>query len=237
MATFVLVHGSFFGAWCWDELRQHLSMRGHRTVAPDLPGHGDDATPIDRVTLNDYVEAVVRTARTQETPILVGHGMGAPIAGAAESLPDGIAALVFVAGLLPPEGTPARLMVDQLDPAYVAQAVWAPDERSVSMSPEGVRDFVCSASPTHVDEVVRRMRPEPIAPHEVPVVTTDANFGRTRRYYIETLRDRVMPLELQRSIQKAVTFRRVFALDTDHVPFFSAPARLASCLDAVAADL
>ena len=38
--TFVLVHGSCQGAWCWDGVREHLRTRGHRVLAPALPGRG-----------------------------------------------------------------------------------------------------------------------------------------------------------------------------------------------------
>jgi len=32
--TFVLVHGSWQGAWCWDAVREQLRTRGHRVLAP-----------------------------------------------------------------------------------------------------------------------------------------------------------------------------------------------------------
>ena len=46
MATFVLVHGAFHGAWCWFKLVPELEKRGQRVVAIDLPGAGDDPTPV-----------------------------------------------------------------------------------------------------------------------------------------------------------------------------------------------
>lgn len=239
MATFVLVHGSFSASWCWREIVSQLETLGHRAVVLDLPAHGANDMPIEQVTLRDYVDAVSRVVRRQDAPpILVGHSFGGPVAGVAESEPDTIAALVFVAGLLPPNGAATLQAVEQFDPAYLAQAVWASDRRSVWISPEGTRDFLCSScSGKIVDEVVRRMTPEPIAPYEAPVTTTDAHFGRTRRYYIETRRDKVVPLSLQRAIQAQVGFTQVLSLDTDHVPFLSAPKDLASCLSAVAADV
>ena len=38
----VLVHGGYHGAWCWDEVRSHLSSP---SVAVDLPGRGDAPRP------------------------------------------------------------------------------------------------------------------------------------------------------------------------------------------------
>lgn len=46
MATFVLVSGSWHGAWCWEYVIPQLEVRGHRAVAAELPGMGADRTPL-----------------------------------------------------------------------------------------------------------------------------------------------------------------------------------------------
>ena len=38
---FVLVHGTSFGAWCWDRVIPELERLGHTAIAVDLPGHGE----------------------------------------------------------------------------------------------------------------------------------------------------------------------------------------------------
>ena len=58
MATFVLVHGSWHGAWCWEALTPRLKAQGHAVIAPDLPGHGSDGTPAWRVTLGRFSNIV-----------------------------------------------------------------------------------------------------------------------------------------------------------------------------------
>jgi pimeloyl-ACP methyl ester carboxylesterase len=217
----------------------HLQERGHHAVTLDLPAHGEDRTPLEHVTLPDYVNAIVRIVRAQkEPPVLVGHGIGgACIAGAAEVEPGIVAALVFVAGLVPVNGSPSLHAVEQFDPEYLAQVEWSPDRRSVRISPKATADFLCSGcSREVVDEIVERMAFEPIAPYETPVVTT-ARFSLTRKYYVETLRDRIIPLSMQRAIQMQVNCRRVFSLDTGHSPFFSAPEDLTACLVSVAAGM
>ena len=40
---FVLVHGSWHGAWCWGLVEPRLNQAGHISLAIDLPGHGLDA--------------------------------------------------------------------------------------------------------------------------------------------------------------------------------------------------
>ena len=51
-----------------------LEGAGHRVEAPDLPGHGDDRTPIAEVSLQGYADRISRALDAQHEPIgLVGH--------------------------------------------------------------------------------------------------------------------------------------------------------------------
>src|SRR5262249_40223672 len=114
----------------------------------------------------------------------------------------------------------------------------AADGRTARISAHGIRDFLYPLCPEHVvAEVIDWLTPEPVAPFETPIQTTEERFGRIPRYYVETLRDRCVPLPLQRSIQARLGFKRVLSLDTDHSPFFSSPDDLVSCLLSVAAEV
>jgi hypothetical protein len=73
-----------------------------------------------------------------------------------------------------------------------------------------------------------------VAPSETPLSLTEANFGRVRRYYIECLQDRVVPVALQRSMRAGIHFDGVYSIDTDHSPFFSAPYELTAILHRIA---
>ena len=72
MATFVLVHGSWHGAWCWDRLVPELESRGHQAITMDLPIDDPSAG------LAEYAEAVVPLI-PDESAILVGHSLGASV--------------------------------------------------------------------------------------------------------------------------------------------------------------
>ena len=43
MTTFVLVHGSMHGGWCWKKVRPLLRAAGHDVYTPTLTGLGERA--------------------------------------------------------------------------------------------------------------------------------------------------------------------------------------------------
>ena len=78
MARFVLVHGAFAGGWIWEPLAERLEALGHEAEAPDLPGAGDDATPVEEVTLDAYAKRICELLDEGPEPsILVANSMGA----------------------------------------------------------------------------------------------------------------------------------------------------------------
>ncbi|MBO0831745.1 MAG: alpha/beta hydrolase [Actinobacteria bacterium] len=71
MSTFVLVHGAWHGAWCWERLTPELAQRGHVSIVMDLPCEDPEAG------LEEYADAVIRAAADVAGPvILVGHSLG-----------------------------------------------------------------------------------------------------------------------------------------------------------------
>ena len=96
-ATFLLVHGAWWGAWVWHKLIPLLEEAGHQVLAPDLPGAYLDQTPLVAVKrLLDLVD------RAKEPVIFVSHGLGGVlISQAAEERPEKIRYLVYLTALLP----------------------------------------------------------------------------------------------------------------------------------------
>jgi pimeloyl-ACP methyl ester carboxylesterase len=235
MARFVLIHGSWEGAWCWREILPRLAALGHEAVAPDLPGHGKDRTPPESVTFQDYVDCTIAAMHaSQETPILVGHSMGgAIIRQAAGLVPDRVRVVVSIAALLPAHGATMLSFVEGFDPDYLAQILWAQDRRTARFSPEGVSQFLCSGCPPPVVEsVTPLLTPEPVAPYETPLFFHGSN---ALSYYIECLQDRIVPIGLQRTMHADVPAARVYSLASGHAPHLSTPDQLALILQKIAA--
>ena len=106
MARFVLVHGGFSGAWIWLPLMDRLKAAGYVVEAFDLPGMGNDNTSASEISLESYAGRVCEVlAANSEPAVVVGHSMGGIVATqAAARCPERVAALVYVAALLPKDG-------------------------------------------------------------------------------------------------------------------------------------
>jgi pimeloyl-ACP methyl ester carboxylesterase len=101
MGTFILVHGSWHGAWCWERVVPRLQTAGHTVIAVDLPGYGEDHTPVADITLQAYADKVLAAVDAADEPVvLVGWSMGGiVISTVAEQRHERIAHLVYLAAL------------------------------------------------------------------------------------------------------------------------------------------
>ena len=231
MSTYLLIHGAWHGGWCWRSVAPLLEAQGHKVVAPDLPGHGDDRTPAATVTLQSYTSRVCEIAAAQTGPvILAGHSMGGiVITQAAENCPRYIGALVYVCAFLPRNGDSAITWASQ-DPESMVNAstVEPRADGTIGFKPEHCREaFYGNCTDEDAAFAQLRLVAQPMAPSGTPVETTAERWGRIPRYYIECARDRAITLRLQREMQKYSPCRQTFSIDTDHSPFFSAPEQLA----------
>jgi pimeloyl-ACP methyl ester carboxylesterase len=238
MSTYLLVHGGWHGAWCWQRVVPLLREAGHLVIAPDLPGHGDDPTPLAAVTPGSDVQAVSTVLDTLAEPaILVGHSSGGMvISAAAELRPRAVRALVYLAAfLLPPGVTPPMVMRDDTEAILGSSLVVDEVQRTVSVREEALKDvFYGDCSDEDVAWARVRLVPEPLRlPVTTPVALTAETPAATAelpRFYIETLRDRALGPASQRKMYLALPCRKIYSLQTSHSPFLSAPRELADCL-------
>jgi len=60
--------------------------------------------------------------------------------------------------------------------------------------------------------------------------TTEQNFGRVPRVYIECLLDRTISPSRQKEMYTLLPCKRVISMNTNHMPLLSAPEELAAHL-------
>jgi pimeloyl-ACP methyl ester carboxylesterase len=232
MSTFVLVHGAWHGGWCWYRIAARLEAAGHTVFAPDMPGHGTDRTPITDVTMDTIVAKIGGIIDAAKEPVvLVGHSYGgAVITQTAERHAAKIARLVYVAAFLPQNEQSTLDAAADDDSALNGKVVFAPDG-TATVDPAIHRDaFYARCGDEDVALARLLLVPEAVAGFQTPMQTTAANFGRVPRDYVECTEDRAISIARQRRMHMALPCRRVFTLETDHSPFFSAPDALIACL-------
>ena len=108
MAAFVLVHGGALGGWSWRAVAGFLRAAGHEVHAPTLTGLGERAhLASPAVGLETHVQDVVNLLYYEDLSgvVLVGFSYGGMVVtGAADRVPERIARLVYVDGLVPRDG-------------------------------------------------------------------------------------------------------------------------------------
>lgn len=238
MSTFVLVHGGFVGGWFWEKLVPLLEKAGHKVEAPDLPGSGDDRTPIPEVSLQSYADRISEVLDAQPEPVvLVGQSSGGiVISQAAEQRPDKIEMLVYVGAYLLRDGESIFSAAENdTESMILANLVMSEDGSSATVREEAIGEALfADCSDEDVERAKSRFEPGAVAPIATPVSLTEENYGRIPRVYIETLRDRAISPWLQKEMYERLPCQKVISMDTGHCPFYSAPEELAGHLKSLA---
>jgi len=238
MSTFVLVHGSFHGAWCWSKVVPLLERSGHVAVCLDLPGHGDDATPLAEITLDGYARRICEVCCKQPGPVvLVGHSMGGgAITQAAEQCAPQIGVLVYVAAFVPRNGLSLAEIALSDEGSLLSGTVQVDPDRGVASLEDASIDacFYTDCAPDDVAFARARLRDDPLAPLMTPVAIRGTAGAALPRVYVECLRDAAISVAHQRAMRSGLHWDHVSSLDTGHSPFLSVPEALADRLLAAA---
>jgi pimeloyl-ACP methyl ester carboxylesterase len=105
MATFVLVHGSWHGGWCYARVARLLRAAGHEVFTPTLTGMGERAHLAGlEINLDTHVRDIVNVLAYEDLTdvILCGHSYGGMvITGVAGEVGERIACLFYLDAFVP----------------------------------------------------------------------------------------------------------------------------------------
>jgi pimeloyl-ACP methyl ester carboxylesterase len=172
---FVLIHGAWHGAWCWEGVINALEKAGHTAEAPTIPGHHPDD---DRahITFEYYVDKISATLNRQPSPVvLVGHSSaGFLLQSVAPIAPDKIAQLIFVNAFVLPDGKRQFDLVPPEAAEGMTAAAKASPDNCVPVIEDFVRNKLMGGESTDMqDLLITRLVPQPLALFTTPVNTKD----------------------------------------------------------------
>ncbi len=240
MANFVLVHGAWHGAWCWQRVTQRLGAAGHRVHAVTLTGLGDRAHLLSSlITLETHVADVVNTIEAEELQdvVLAVHSYAGMLGTAvADRMPQRLKHLVYVDAVVPRPGESwssthasatreQRLAAAQASPDF---SFPAPDPAVFGLAAE---DHAW---------VKRRQTPHPGHTYQAPLQFDPRRVAGVPRTFVDCVNPRLGTIGSIRPRVRDAKFWdgawmggggvRVVELDTGHDPMVSAPQALADLL-------
>jgi pimeloyl-ACP methyl ester carboxylesterase len=235
MAKYVLVHGAWHGAWCWQRVRAGLTARGHAVFTPTLTGVADRShlasTDVD---LDTHIADVVNLIEWEglDDVILCGHSYGGcVVTGVADRLAERIGTLVYLDAFVPGDGQslhdllPEGHRLLQLESAERDGDGWR-------VAPIPAAGFDVNAADR--DWVDRQCTPQPLATFRQPIRLTGAVEGIGRTCYIHATDYRNTPFRpfYEHALARGWS---VTTMASGHDVMLDCPAELTTLLDALAA--
>jgi pimeloyl-ACP methyl ester carboxylesterase len=232
--TFLLVHGSWQGGWAWENVIRELSRKGHRALAPTLPGHGP-GTSRAGITHQDCVRAVVAFIQKHalDGVIAVGHSFGGTVVQkVAEQLPDRIARTVFLDALILRDN---ESVLDILPPEFaslITSLATASPENTMMIPWEAWRDnFIQDAPETLARSTWERLSPEPNQVNVDKVELKRFDSLAIPKSFIYCRQDKSLgPGYFHPRMSSRLRQHKLLEMDGSHQVMFSRPRELADAL-------
>jgi pimeloyl-ACP methyl ester carboxylesterase len=222
----ILIHGAGLGAWVWESVLPHIDSQ---SLAVDLPMRGDTSAVLLTLSLEDYVQSVIKQLRQFPTEkfLLVGHSVGGEIAlRLNELLPGRVAGIVLLSAIVPP---PGKSMLS-LQPWIQRQVMRLMFRLGKVVPPEKI---IRAANCNDLDEtaclrLVNKYSPESPRLFLDPVAWT--HEGLPPCLYVKTLKDRSLLPLMQDVMISRVNPMNVETLDCGHLSMLAKPKELGKLL-------
>jgi pimeloyl-ACP methyl ester carboxylesterase len=230
--TFVLVHGSWHGGWCWQRVVNILRGAGHQVFTPTLTGFGKRVHLLrPGLTLQDLATDVANVIAAEELSdvILVGHSFGGnPVSVVADRIPEALKRLIYLDAMLLKDG---ESVFSRLDPAIVAQRIKLAEETSRGLTiPPPSPDAFGVTDPADAAWLKRRLTPLPVSCYREPIHLKHPLGNGVQRTYIACTRPFYAPMAAARKWVQRQTDWRYLELATGHDAMVTCPEGLAEML-------
>jgi pimeloyl-ACP methyl ester carboxylesterase len=246
--VFVLVHGAWHGAWCWQRVQPLLTQAGVANHAVCLTGVGERAHCLSAgIRLATHVQDVVSTVLANEWQrvVLVGHSYaGMVITQAAYDLttlmPNVVQSLIYLDAHVPYNGESwASLQDPQVMALRIKEARTAGG--GVFLPPPDASVFGLFGADR--EWVNRRQTPQPFGVYQDKVVIQDEVLAALPKTYIDCVSPALPSLQISRErVQAAMSAQttknatdfdkswRRFEMACGHDPMVDQPQALVKLL-------
>ncbi len=229
MTHFLLIHGSWHGAWCWHKVTPRLKELGHSVVVPDLLGRGRNKRLSQFISLEAMVRDVGRKLRKdQKTTIVVHSRYGILASALSEVFPNQIERVVYLASYMIPDQKRAAhyFRADKasvLSPYVTINKIGFWDELHPDIYREGLYHDCSDEDHMLANSLLCR---EPLRPALAKLNLSEERYGTVPRAYIRLTEDRAVSLRIQDSCINEVGADRVESIQASHSAYFSKPDKL-----------
>ncbi len=235
--NFLLLHGSWHGAWCWYKIAPRLRAAGHSVIVPDLPGRGRSPAAPALVGSRQMLRQLERALPTDQKTVVVAHSRYGVLASQlSEMAPERIARCVYLASFMLPGGKSVASYFSsdtdsQIGPFVQVNRLGVWDR----LQPEAYRQVLyhdCSEDDNAL--AASLLCREPLRPAISRLKLSDERYGRIPRAYIRLTEDRAVSPALQDRLIAETGADRVESLRAGHSAYFSKPDELAATILSVA---
>ncbi|WP_197435029.1 alpha/beta fold hydrolase [Nitratireductor arenosus] len=238
MAHYLLIHGSWHGAWCWYKIVPRLAAHGRVSVV-NLPGRGRDPAVPAEVGLSRMVDAAAAYLVDGEKTTIVVHSRYGVVASAlAERHPERVCRVIYLASfMLPADDCVAQWSMSDRDSLVPANLQLSSSEYWDWLKPEAHVDALyadCSADDVSLARTL--LCREPSRPAGEPLRLSADRYGQVARAYIRLTEDRAVSPALQDRLIEASPPQRVESISASHSAYFSQPDRLTETIMAIDRD-
>lgn len=227
MATYVLIHGAYQGAWIWKPVATRLRAAGALVHATSLDGCGERRHLVRRgITVETHAQEVAQLLFYEDLRdvVLVGTSSGGMVLEkAAELARDRVGRLVFVDALALLPGERVDDIVTRPRPNETTEVATGPTRADAESRLFRDLDLATRAW------ALARITPHPVAALEAPMVSTTF-WEQPWRAAVIRCRRAVNPPEAHQRRTAERLKAAWHELDTGHYPMLSEPDGLARLL-------
>jgi pimeloyl-ACP methyl ester carboxylesterase len=200
--TYVLVHGAWFGGWCWRQVADGLRALGHTVYTPTLTGLGDRrhlAKP--GINLDMHADDVVNLLEMEDLSkvVLVGWSYGGMVVtDTLARAPQRVASMVYLDAFAPERGRSATSYTSRNPPEQLIQLVASNKDipplplKSLAVENQAVIDYCTPRVAPHPVltflQASKALPERPDIPHTYVLAGGYAKVSETFRPFYETFR-------------------------------------------------